>query len=94
MCHLFICVLFARVQLEFNSHLTSERRSTEITDDYSSNHDRQRTFLCIQNHTHLKRSLYKCVSFFPRRQVLETVDHRKRESHLQQFLEYLQMLIL
>ena len=27
---------FTRVQLEFNSHLTSERRSTEITVDYSS----------------------------------------------------------
>ena len=33
---LFIFVSFTRVQLEFNSHLTSERRSTEITVDYSS----------------------------------------------------------
>ena len=29
--YLYLCHL-----LEFNSHLTSERRSTEITDDYSS----------------------------------------------------------
>ena len=32
-------VSFTRVQLEFNSHLTSERRSTEITVDYSSTDD-------------------------------------------------------
>ena len=33
---LFIFVSFTRVELELNSHLTSEHRSTEITVDYSS----------------------------------------------------------
>ena len=39
---IYICVIYSsstRVQLEFNSHLTSERRSTEITVDYSSSHN-------------------------------------------------------
>ena len=32
---LFIYLSFTRVQLEFNSHLTGDPRSTEITDDNS-----------------------------------------------------------
>ena len=36
---LFISVSFSQVQLEFNSHQTGERRSTEIANDNSSNHN-------------------------------------------------------
>ena len=42
--YLYLCHL-----LEFNSHLTSERRSTEITDDYSSSCTNNRIWVFRQN---------------------------------------------
>ena len=36
---LYLCHLRTRVQLEFNSHLTGDPRSTEIANDYSPSYD-------------------------------------------------------